>query len=110
MSPEESEITAILAKVVAGDECASTVLTTAIYDELRQHAGRLFAGERPDHTLQPTALVHEACARLLGRRDAEWADRKHFLRSAATAMRLLLTDHARRHRAAKRENYHYCCA
>ncbi len=74
----------------------------AAYDELRQIASRYLARERVGHTLQTTALVHEAYLRLLGRGDLGDGDRTHFLGTAARAMRLILVDHARRRNAAKR--------
>lgn len=73
-----------------------------MYDELRRLAAGYLRGERPDHTLQPTALVHEAYLKLLHQTGAMWRDPKHFRALAATAMRQILVDHARRHRAAKR--------
>lgn len=76
-------------------------LLPRVYDELRQLAGRFLEGERPDHTLQATALVHEAYARIAASSEREW-DRAHFFRLAAKAMRHILVDHARRRAAGKR--------
>ena len=73
-----------------------------VYDELRRRAGSYLRGERPDHTLQPTALVHEAYVKLVNQREAKWKDRAHFCAVAAEAMRRILIDHARKHRAARR--------
>jgi RNA polymerase sigma-70 factor, ECF subfamily len=73
-----------------------------VYAELRALAGSYFRHQRSDHTLQPTALVHEAFVRLIDQSNAQWNDRAHFFAVAATAMRQILTDHARRHNADKR--------
>jgi RNA polymerase sigma factor (TIGR02999 family) len=73
-----------------------------IYDELRRLASSLMSRQRPDHTLQPTALVHEAYARLIDQKRIDWKDRAHFFRMAAKAMRHVLIDHARQRAAVKR--------
>ena len=75
-----------------------------VYDELRRIARRCLAGKGKDHTLQPTALVHEAYLRLtkVGEDPNQWQDRVHFFATAARAMRQILVDHARKHMAAKR--------
>lgn len=73
-----------------------------VYDELRALAGSFFQHERADHTLQSTALVHEAYLRLLDQDPARWRDKTHFVAVAAGVMRHVLVDHARRHRADKR--------
>jgi len=75
---------------------------TELYPELRRIAGRLMRGERPGHTLQPTAVVHEAFLRLVDAHTIEWQDRAHFLGIAAKVMRRILIEHARRRGAAKR--------
>jgi RNA polymerase sigma-70 factor, ECF subfamily len=77
-------------------------LIPEIYGDLRRVAAAYMRRERPDHTLQPTALVHEAYAQLADRDDAEWLDHTHFLATAATVMRHILVDHARAKRAGKR--------
>ena len=77
-------------------------LLELVYAELRQIAGRLLAGERAGHTLQPTALVHEAYLKLIDQTRMDYQDRTHFLRFAARAMRRLLIDHARKAGAEKR--------
>ena len=77
-------------------------LTPIVYDELRRIARSKLRGERPDHSLQATALVHEAFLRLLGGRHAAWADEQHFFRAAAEAMRRILIEHARRRGRQKR--------
>ena len=73
-----------------------------VYDELRRLAASALRNERSDHTLQPTALVHEAYLRLAEEPNGRWQNRAHFLAVAARAMRRILVDHARRHKAAKR--------
>jgi RNA polymerase sigma factor (TIGR02999 family) len=73
-----------------------------VYSELRSLAARYLYRERKDHTLQPTALVHEAYVKLVGQTRVDWQGRTHFLAIAAQAMREILVDHARRHNAAKR--------
>jgi RNA polymerase sigma-70 factor (ECF subfamily) len=85
-----------------GDAAAYDRLLPLLYNELRAIAGKHMRGERPDHTLQPTALVHEAFLRLIGGAPAHFEDRTHFLRAASQAMRRVLVDHARARNAAKR--------
>ncbi len=77
-------------------------LISVVYNELRRLAAHYMKAERPDHTLQPTALVHEAYLRLVGRGQRDWKDRAHFFAVAADTMRTLLVDHARARLAAKR--------
>lgn len=77
-------------------------LTPVVYDELRRMAAAQLRQERPDHTFQPTALVHEAYIRLLGAEQGAWNDRRHFFRAAAQAMRRILIEHARKRRSLKR--------
>ena len=77
-------------------------LVPLVYDELRRLARSYLRRERPDHTLQPTALVHEAFERLVDQRKVEWEGRSHFLAIAAIAMRRLLLQHAEKRRAVKR--------
>jgi RNA polymerase sigma factor (TIGR02999 family) len=81
---------------------ATDRLFKIVYDELRCLASGLMRGERPDHTLQSTAIVHEAYLRLVDDSRIEWQNRAHFFGVAARAMRQILVDHARRRRAAKR--------
>jgi RNA polymerase sigma-70 factor, ECF subfamily len=76
-----------------------------VYDELRRLADHYLRQERPDHTLQPTALVHEAYLRLIDQSRVEWQSRAHFLGVAAQLMRRILVDHARRHHALKRGGF-----
>jgi RNA polymerase sigma-70 factor (ECF subfamily) len=87
----------------AGDREALHVLIPVVYDELRRIARRHLRRERPDHTLQSTALVHEAYLRLIRQGPADVENRAHFLAVASRLMRQILVDHARGHRAAKRD-------
>lgn len=96
------DITQLLADWRNGDRGALERLTPMVYDELRRLANRYLRGERRDHTLQGTALVHEAYIRLLGHANQDWQSRAHFFGVAARLMREILVDHARRHSAAKR--------
>lgn len=96
-------ITELLAAARAGDPDAGEAVARAVHGELRVLAANYLRRERPDHTLQPTALVHEAYLRLLGQSQVEWKNRSHFFGIAAQAMRRLLVDHARRHSAARRD-------
>src|SRR5689334_24467052 len=95
-----SEVTRLLDAAAAGDRAAAADLLPVVYDELRQLAAARLAGEAPGHTLQPTALVHEAYLRLVG--DQEFDHRGHFFAAAAEAMRRILIDHARRRKRDKR--------
>jgi RNA polymerase sigma factor (TIGR02999 family) len=81
---------------------ATNRLFEVVYPELGRLAGAMMRDERPDHTLAPAALVNEAYLRLVGDADIEWQNRAHFFGIAATAMRRILVDHARRRSAAKR--------
>lgn len=90
-----SEITLILDAVNRGDEAASEELLPLVYDELRRLAASQMASEAPGHTLQPTALVHEAWLRLVKEEGRTWRNRAHFFRAAALAMRRILVDRAR---------------
>ena len=85
-----------------GDVQARDQLTPLVYGELRRRAAAYLRRERPDHTLQPTALVHEAYLRLIGQHRVAWQNRAHFFGVAAQMMRRILIDHAREHQAAKR--------
>ncbi|HEY7636381.1 MAG TPA: sigma-70 family RNA polymerase sigma factor [Gemmatimonadales bacterium] len=98
-----SDVTRLLLEVSNGRAGAVDQLFPLVYAELRQLAARLLRGERKDHTLQPTALVHEAYLRLVDQRVGTWENRAHFLGVAAQAMRRILLDHARRRRAVKRD-------
>lgn len=97
-----STVTHLLQQLSSGSEAAADQLIPLIYAELREIASRQMRRERGDHTLQPTALVHEAFLRLVGNNQSTWQNRQHFLGVAAQAMRRTLVDHARRRRAQKR--------
>jgi RNA polymerase sigma-70 factor, ECF subfamily len=96
------EVNRLLEAIREGDEAARPRLAVVLYSELRGIARYYLAEERAGHTLQPTALVHEAFLRLVGQKNASWQDRAHFVASAAQAMRRILTDHARAKRSVKR--------
>ncbi len=98
---EDIEITGLLNEWGNGDAKAGDALTPLVYDELHRCAARLFRGENAGHTLQPTALVHEAYAKLVNV-DISWQDRAHFFALAARMMKRLLINHANARRAAKR--------
>src|SRR5215813_2165996 len=95
-------VTARLADWSRGDPSALDQLLPLVYGELRRIAVRQLRSERVNHTLQPTALVHEVYLRLVDQRHVDWQDRAHFLGVAAQTMRRILVDHARRHSARKR--------
>jgi RNA polymerase sigma factor (TIGR02999 family) len=97
-----SKTTLLLRRIESGDREAGAELLELVYGELRGLAAGYMAGERAAHTLQPTALVHEAWVRLMGTEAGVWKDRAHFIGFAALAMRRVLVDHARRRRAEKR--------
>ncbi len=97
-----SEFTQILERVEHGDAKAAAELLPIVYEELRLVAAQKMAGEAAGHTLQPTALVHEAWMRLNGPSAPAFQNRAHFFGAAAEAMRRILIEHARRRRAAKR--------
>jgi len=97
-----SDVTRLLMQWSQGNESALDALTPLVYDELRQRARNYLRHERPDHTLQPTALLHEAYMRLAGERQPDWQNRSHFFAIASRAMRQILVDHARRRGANKR--------
>jgi RNA polymerase sigma factor (TIGR02999 family) len=96
------DVTHLLDAAAAGDRQAASDLLPLVYDELRMLAAVRMAAESPDHTLQATALVHEAYLRLIGPADGiHWANRAHFFASAAEAMRRILVDAARRKQREK---------
>ena len=101
-SSSSQPVTELLARWRSGDEVARDALVPLVYDELRRIARRCIAGQRSDHTLQPTALVHEAYLRLARRDSVDWQDRVHFFAMAAQMMRQILVDHARKRATAKR--------
>ncbi len=99
-----SDITRILEAVEAGNAVAAEALLPLVYNELRRMAAGKMAGERGDHTLQPTALVHEAYLRVAGPdgKEVQWNSRAHFFSAVAEAMRRVLIESARRKSAKKR--------
>jgi RNA polymerase sigma factor (TIGR02999 family) len=101
MAPEAHDVTSLLIASSNGDQEALNQLLPLVYDELRRLADRYLHRERSDHTLQATALVHEAYLRLIDQR-VSWANRAHFFGVAAEMMRRILIDHARSRQAAKR--------
>ncbi len=101
-SPLPRDVTRLLSRINSGDEGAAADLLPLVYNELRRLAGAFFAGERSDHTLQPTALVHEAFLRLVKDPDAKWESQSHFYRVAALAMRRVLVNYARDRKRIKR--------
>ena len=90
-----NDVTRILQAIEHGDVGAANELLPLVYDQLRREAQRHMAGERSDHTLQATALVHAAYLRLVGDRRIPWQNRAHFYAAAAEAMRRILLDHAK---------------
>lgn len=101
-SESPSEVTALLVRWRSGDRAALDALMPLVYDELRRVARHYLNQERNDHTLQSTALVHEAYMRLVDHELPEWKSRAHFFGVAARLMRQILVDHARAHVAGKR--------
>jgi RNA polymerase sigma-70 factor (ECF subfamily) len=99
---ESSEVTSLLKRAAGGEESAAQRLLPLVYDELRALANSYFASERNDHTLQATAIVHEAYVRLVSGGETDWNDRAHFFRTAALAMRRVLVNHARDRARLKR--------
>src|SRR5262245_29700746 len=99
---EERSITALLQDSTRGDRAALDALTSAVYGELRRLAESYLRRERGDHTLQATALVHEAYMRLVDQRHVNWQNRAQFFGLAARMMRRILVNYAEAHRAEKR--------
>ena len=97
-----SEVTRILNSIEEGDARAADQLLPLVYGELRRLAAQKMAREAPGHTLQPTALVHEAWLRLAGEQNQQWDSRGHFFSAASEAMRRILIEHARSKNAVKR--------
>jgi len=98
----EDDVTELLVAWGEGDRAADSRLMALVYEDLRRVARKRLRAERPDHSLAPTALVHEAYMRLVDLRRVRWQNRAHFFAIAARVMRQLLVDHARAHLAAKR--------
>ena len=96
------DVTRLLQDWRNGDKEALEKLTPLVYDELRRLANRYLRAERKDHTLQGTALVHEAYMKMVGYTELEWQSRAHFFGVAARIMRQILIDHARKHQAGRR--------
>jgi RNA polymerase sigma-70 factor (ECF subfamily) len=99
------EVTRLLREWAKGSETALDALTPLVYEELRLLAESYLRRERPGHTLQPTAVVHEAYLRLVEQTPPTWENRSHFYGIAARVMRQVLVDHARRKQAGKRAGY-----
>ena len=102
MAEAASAITTLLRAWRRGDQAAFERLTPLVYDQLRRRARHYLRGERPNHTLRPTALVHEAYLRLVNLDQVDWQDRSHFFALAARQMRRILVDSARARRYQKR--------
>jgi RNA polymerase sigma factor (TIGR02999 family) len=102
MDPTPGEITQLLIQLTQGNQEAEARLMPLVYSELRRLGRHYMRNERPDHTLQATALVHEAYLRLAGQKEISWQSRAHFFGVAASVMRRILVDHARAHKAEKR--------
>ena len=101
--PPDSEITILLNRINDGDGKAPEQLLPVVYQELRKLAHGYLQNERPDHTLQATALVHEAYIRMVDWENVSWQNRAHFFAVAANIMRKILVDYARQKRAQKRD-------
>ncbi len=102
MTPSSSNVTQLLHDWSNGDQEVLDKLIPIVYAELRRQAARYLRRERPGHTLQTTALIHEAYIRLIDQRNVRWQNRAHFFAIAAQLMRRILVDHARSRQAAKR--------
>ncbi|MDQ3254331.1 MAG: ECF-type sigma factor, partial [Acidobacteriota bacterium] len=101
-APSPNEVTRLLAQLTDGNRAVLDQLLPLIYDELRRLAAGYLRRESPGHTLQPTALVHEAYLRLVDQTQTRWQNRAHFVGVAAQMMRRILVDHARKTGAEKR--------
>ena len=99
---EEQDVTKVLRELSEGDRDAPARLMPLVYNELRKLSQGYLLGERPDHTLQATALVHEAYIRLVDWENVSWQNRAHFFAAAAQVMRRILVDYARERNAQKR--------
>jgi RNA polymerase sigma factor (TIGR02999 family) len=102
MAEDSGQVTDLLKRWGAGDRAALDELMPVMHRELRRLAAYRMQQERPEHSLQPTALVNEMFLRIVDLEQIDWQDRAHFLATASAIMRRILVDHARRHRAAKR--------
>ena len=101
MSSAPSDVTTLMS-AAAADRGAADRLLALVYDQLRKVAQQRMNAERPDHSLEATALVHEAYLRLAGDQDAQWVNRAHFFKAAGEAMRRILIEHARARGCVKR--------
>jgi RNA polymerase sigma-70 factor, ECF subfamily len=101
-TPQSNQVTQLLMDWSRGDRAALDELMPLVYQELRKLAGSYLRSERPDHTLQPTALINEAYLRMVGHDMPQWQSRAHFFGVAARLMRQILVDHARTRQATKR--------
>ena len=108
IDPVTRNITHLLKEWSDGDQQALDELTPLVYEELRQQAARYLRKERPNHSLQATALINEAFLRLIDVTDVQWQNRAHFFGIAAKLMRRILVDHARRRDAEKRGGSQVC--
>jgi RNA polymerase sigma-70 factor, ECF subfamily len=102
MESAPADVTALLSELAQGNQAAAEKLVPLVYDELKRLARGYMRKERPDHTLQTTALVHEAYLKLVRQRRTDWQCRSHFFGIAAQMMRRILLDHARGHLRHKR--------
>lgn len=102
MQPVNGEVTRLLSEIRNGNPEAQTRLIPLVYQHLHRLAASYMRRERPDHTLQATALVHEAYLRLVSQEETDWQDRAHFFGIAARLMRQILVEHARARQAGKR--------
>ena len=102
MTSSPEDVTILLSRMHDGDQEAASKLMPVVYGELRRLAGAYMRRERPEHTLQATALVHEAYIKLVNQRSVDWQSRSHFFGVAAQLMRRILIDHARAHLREKR--------
>ncbi len=106
MEQPPGDVTILLRDLANGDQRAASLLMPLVYEELRRLAARYMRRERTDHTLQATALVHEAYLKLVRQRSVNWQSRAHFFGIAATIMRRILIDYARCHVAKKNKGAH----
>jgi len=102
MEPNTKDVTLLLQRMEGGDNEAANQLVPLLYQELRRMAGAYLRHERPNHTLQATALVNEAYLKLVDQKSVQWQNRSHFFGVASQLMRRILVDYARGHQAAKR--------
>ena len=102
MEDKSGEVTRLLHELRQGNRLAEDQLIPIVYSQLKRIAANQLRGENPAHSLQPTALVHEAYLRLRGLQEIDWQSRSHFFRISATIMRRILVDHARAQHARKR--------